>query len=157
VQIHEDSFTLRTIAKCFPSAFHFKSLRLNEGKSIMRAHQSRHDKMSHSMQSAKGSRLLEGATGNVQEKSVVINCSGIGGQDWYGRRVNPAPTKNKKSEGRNSFFPAAHRSRSVNPYQVGGFEKLPLRSVTIEGNWLASNCPCRILFTSIAYRCNSLL
>jgi hypothetical protein len=70
-----------------------------------------HGSRCQNLESAKKSCLLgAGGTGNVQEKTFLINCSGIAGQDRNGGGINPHERKNSPSHGRNSFFPAAYHS-----------------------------------------------
>ena len=107
-------FILRKIARRFPSAFHFNSLRIIRDKSNIHTR--------HAYQGARAERVIAwearkkscllgaGGTGNVQEKTFLINCHGIAGQDWYGSGISPEPRKKSQPHCRNSFFPAAYHS-----------------------------------------------
>jgi hypothetical protein len=66
---------------------------------------------SQSLESANRSCLLgAGGTGNVQEKTFLINCLGIAGQEWYGGGISPYERKIPESHFRNTIFPGASQS-----------------------------------------------
>jgi hypothetical protein len=94
--------------------------------------------------------------GHVQEKPVGISATGDRSPEGGPERILRGVKSFVQPKISNFLRPTESLQR-FSLYQLGGFENLPLRSVTIDGNWLANKWPCLTLFTSIAYRCNSLL
>jgi hypothetical protein len=114
VQNHPNFFILGIIARRFPSAFHFNSLRIVRDKSNIHIHltyQGARAKRVVAWEARKKSCFLgAGDTGNVQEKTFLINCHRIAGQDWRGSGIRPEQRKKSQPHGRNSFFPEAYHS-----------------------------------------------
>ena len=54
--------------------------------------------------------LGAGGTGNVQEKTFLINCHRTGGEDRYGSGISPDQWKKSQPHCRNSFLPESYHS-----------------------------------------------
>jgi hypothetical protein len=110
VQIHQGFVILMKIPQWFPYLFQLNSLRFIGDKFSIHHKRPLRENESKTAMREEIAFSWGGGTGNVQDKTVLINCSGIAAQDGYGSGISTQKRNKPELHCRNTFFQAAYYS-----------------------------------------------